>query len=102
MAEDQVTLDIRSEEGVMQALNFVANGVANGRLSSKQGDVLNTSVKQVSALVNHKRKYLEFMFEVMKKSGEGQVHPEKLLALLPAFFSGQTAIEGPKEEGKKK
>ena len=95
---------LKTEDGVTEVLEHVANGVANGDMQKSQADPINTTCKLKLNLLNLKAKYLQMFIEAFKpKIRAGEVDPDTLLEKMPKFFhheeKGLLTIE--KREGRK-
>ena len=80
-------LSLKNAESMLTTLDYVVQQIALGKMSAKQGDVINTSSKQVLRLFELKRKYLDFYYQVSKKSVDGEAAAIEVASKqLPPFF----------------
>lgn len=94
-AEKVQSLSIRNQESMERTLDFVANEVSRGRMTPKQGDVVNTTAKTAINAQKLRLGYLRFYFEVYKKEGMASDQVlKKADNLMPRFFfEGKRQIE---------
>lgn len=96
----QKKLSLRTEEQMGVALDYVVQQVADGALTPKQGDVINTSVKQTLKVHDLKLKYLRFFYEAHKKAVDGGTATlDMLTKKMPSFFidDARKVITAPKD-----
>lgn len=91
--DDVQILTTRTEEGIYQVLDFVANGIANNRLTYKQGDALNTTAKTALSAQRIKQSYFKILADISKKEN---LTPEEMVAKIesrmPGFFVSARAL----------
>lgn len=80
-------LSLKNEEVMASTLDEVVQRIADGKMTPKQGDVVNTSAKQVLRMHDLKLKYLNFYYTIHKKAVDGgSATIDMVFKKLPSFF----------------
>lgn len=83
-------VSLRTKKDLMNTMEMVAEGVVGNTLTTKQGDVINTSVKNVLAAEKLQIQYMAQIAELYRLGlKEGTVSPDMVLAKVPRFFLTQ-------------
>lgn len=81
------TLSVRDYDSQKTTADFVVNEVANGKMTGKQADTINTAAKVVQNGEKSRLGYLRFYYEVYKMDGMASDNIiKKADTLLPRFF----------------
>ena len=88
---------LQTKQDLKNAMEMVAERVVDNTLTTKQGDVVNTSVKNVLAVEKLQLQYLVQIRELYKgEVREGRMEPEDILKKVPRFF-GATGKQLPEK-----
>src|SRR5438094_2770072 len=91
MAKDQ-PISLQPDNDVQASLEWTANGVATRELTTKQGDVINTTCKMRVNLQALHLKYLQFLHDLYAfrtRRGDEAYDPEAIFKRLPPFFGAK-------------
>lgn len=85
-------VSFKTESDMETTMEMIAQQVIEGKLTPKQGDVGNTSAKQILKMKDLKLKYLSFFYTVHKKAVDGGgATVDMVFKKLPSFFTDDAA-----------